>query len=102
MKNKLRLLIQNKIISDEELELFLSLAENAVLAYTNRKSMIKELEMLTIELASFYYHTKQNAGVSSRSEGAISESYISANELPKSIETSLQNYRIINIAKCLG
>lgn len=57
------------------------------------------MQMLVVELASFYFSTFQRNGISGRGEGAISESYESSLEIPERIRKRLDAYRLLHASK---
>lgn len=77
--------------------LYLELATASVLDYTNRIELLDAMQMLVIELASSLYQSKDREGIASRSEGAISESYvIDESGIPAQIRRRLERYRLIH------
>ena len=98
MKETLSKLL-NVSADDVLLNYYLELAQQQILNYTNRKQMIDELKTSVIELASFLYQSKNQVGIASRSEGAISESYDTSIIIPKHIQLTLNNYRLLHGVK---
>lgn len=80
---------------DDIISSFLLGAEKTVLAKTNRKSMIDELEDFKLKLAITRYNQRGNEGLSSYSEGGESESYLSEDDILSGIGT----YRLTAIAR---
>lgn len=66
---------------DTLVSLFLSKAEETVLEKTNRLEMIKELEHFKFDLAVARYERDGESGSSSHSEGGISHSFRSDDEI---------------------
>lgn len=86
-------------------ELYIQLATQAMLDYTNRIEPLDTMKPLIAELANFYLLQETRQGVTSRSEGAISESYedLSAtNGIPAFLKNRLDRYVILHIAKHKG
>lgn len=68
--------------SDEELlSLFLNRAKSKILDHTNRTEMIDRLVPYQVELAHIFYLRHGMNGESSHSEGGISQSFRSINEI---------------------
>lgn len=94
-----------KIDDDALAELYIQLATQAVLDYTNRLYLLDTMKPLVAELASHYVENIDRQGITSRSEGAISETYAdttSTNGIPGFIKTRLDRYRLLHIAKRTG
>ena len=91
MLEKLLLLLGNPCeCSEETAEVCLDLAQSAVLDYIGRDSLPKGAESIVIKLAVIYYNRLGNEGESSRSEGGISQSFVT--DIPADIKKQLQNY----------
>ena len=81
--------------TDESLvSLFLSKAEIKVLEKTNRVEMIAELESFKLDLAARYERDGES-GSSSHSEGGVSRSYRSEDEILSGID----KYRLSAVAR---
>lgn len=92
---KLKLRIPD-IVDDTQdaiLEQLLEDAEGAILEYTNRKSMIPQLEPLQRELALIYYNKIGLEGIASQSQGGISVQVVDG--IPKEIKSRLNRYRAV-------
>lgn len=88
MLNRLLILLGNPPECDmETVEACLGRAENAVLNYIQRDVLPKGAESAVIELAVIYYNRLGNEGESSRTEGGISQSFIT--DIPKDIQRQL-------------
>ena len=82
--------------TDESLvSLFLSKAEIKVLEKTNRVEMIAELESFKLDLAVARYERDGESGSSSHSEGGVSRSYRSEDEILSGID----KYRLSAVAR---
>lgn len=89
-------------LSEEEASLYIELASQAVLDYTNRLTLLENMKSLVFELAKYYIEESKRQGVSSRSEGAISVSYTDTSTtegIPAFIKTRLNRYRLLHLAK---
>lgn len=71
----------------ETVETCLSMAQDAVLDYIQRDELPKAAESVVIKLAIIYYNRLGNEGESSRTEGGISQSFIT--DIPKDIQRQL-------------
>lgn len=71
----------------EIVETCLSMAQDAVLDYIQRDELPKAAESVVIKLAIIYYNRLGNEGESSRTEGGISQSFIT--DIPKDIQRQL-------------
>ncbi len=97
-KFKIRLRISLSNTSEDDLlNLILEDAQNAILDFCNRSSLLPIMESLQRELAVEFYNRQGAEGESSRSEGGISVSY--STEIPESIKTRLVSYRLLKGAK---
>lgn len=72
----------------------LEVAKNSILAETNRKEMILQLETAQLELAMVMYNRLGTEGEASRSEGGISISYA---EMPSRVQNAINAYRLVRI-----
>ena len=91
MIDKLLLLLGNPCECEEDTaETCLELAQAAVLDYIGRSSLPKTAESIVIKLAVIYYNRLGNEGESSRTEGGISQSFVT--DIPADIKRQLQNY----------
>ncbi len=78
--------------SDEELlSILLQMAEEKVLALTNRSKMIYPLRPSVRDCANVAYNRLGMEGETSRSEGGISSAFA---EIPKDIEQAIKRYRL--------
>lgn len=102
------LLNRFKIITGEQDDLtasfYIEAAKATVLDYTNRSELIEPLNHIVLELAIQKYRIKDSDGVSSRSEGDVSESYdtsssVYSTEIPEIFKARLNNYRLLHIAR---
>ena len=80
---------------DVLVSLFLDKAEETVLEKTNRPEMIKELEHFQFDLAVARYERDGESGESSHSEGGVSCSYRSDDE----ILSGISKYRLSAAAR---
>lgn len=88
MLNRLLILLGNPPECDmATVETCLSMAEAAVLDYIQRDTLPKGAESVVIKLAVIYYNRLGNEGESSRTEGGISQSFIT--DVPKDIQRQL-------------
>ena len=87
--------IKNRIpdADDKMLEQMLEDAKEEILDFCNRTDLPERASGLWRELAIEYYNRANRAGVTSRSEGAISESYTT--EIPAGIKSRLSSYRLL-------
>ena len=91
MLNRLLILLGNPPECDMELvETCLSMAQDAVLDYIQRDELPKAAESVVIKLAVIYYNRLGNEGESSRTEGGISQSFIT--DIPKDIQRQLRRW----------
>lgn len=91
MIDKLLLLLGNPCECEEDIaETCLELAQAAVLDYIGRPSLPKTAESIVIKLAVIYYNRLGNEGESSRTEGGISQSFVT--DIPADIKKQLDNY----------
>lgn len=77
-------------------------AEGMILDYTNRVELPFALFPLVVELAKFNQTNAINLGITSRSEGAISESYqdlSSTGGIPATISKRLDRYKLLHVVK---
>ncbi len=89
--DKLLLLLGNPCECNEDTaEMCLELAEAAVLDYIGRSSLPKTAESIVIKLAVIYYNRLGNEGEAARSEGGISQSFVT--DIPEDIKRQLHNY----------
>ena len=89
--DKLLVLLGNPCECNEETaEVCLSMAEDAVLDYIGRSELPKGAESIVIKLAVIYYNRLGNEGESSRTEGGISQSFVT--DIPADIKKQLDNY----------
>ena len=89
--DKLLVLLGNPCeCSEETAEVCLSMAEDAVLDYIGRSELPKGAESIVIKLAVIYYNRLGNEGESSRTEGGISQSFVT--DIPADIKKQLDNY----------
>lgn len=89
-------------LSDEEASLYIDLASQAVLDFTNRINLLDSMKPLVVELAKYYIAEEKRQGISSKSEGAISVSYTdtsSTEGIPSFIRTRLNRYRLLHLTK---
>lgn len=78
--------------SDEELlSLLLSMAEEKILALTNRTRMIYPLRPAVRDWAVVAYNRLGTEGETSRSEGGISSAFA---DIPEDISQAIKNYRL--------
>lgn len=94
-----------KTNDDTLAELYIQLATQAILDYTNRIEPLDTMKPLIAELANFYVLQESRQGVSSRSEGAISESYedlSTSGGIPSFIKNRLDRYRLLHVVKHKG
>lgn len=75
-------------------DILLEDAKEFVLGYTNRKSMIPQLEKPVRDLAVIALNRMGTEGESARSEGGISYSF---NDAPKQIYDVLDRYRLARV-----
>lgn len=88
MIERLLILLGNPPECDREtVETCLSMAQDAVLDYIQRDELPKAAESVVIKLAIIYYNRLGNEGESSRTEGGISQSFIT--DIPKDIQRQL-------------
>ena len=88
MRDKLLILLGNPPESEVELiDTCLSMAQDAVLDYIQRAELPTAAESVVIKLAIIYYNRLGNEGESSRTEGGISQSFIT--DIPKDIQRQL-------------
>lgn len=88
MLDRLLILLGNPPESEMEIaETCLSMAQDAVLDYIQREELPKGAESVVIKLAVIYYNRLGNEGESSRTEGGISQSFIT--DIPKDIQRQL-------------
>lgn len=88
MIERLLILLENPPECDREtVETCLSMAQDAVLDYIQRDELPKAAESVVIKLAVIYYNRLGNEGESSRTEGGISQSFIT--DIPKDIQRQL-------------
>ena len=87
--------IKNRIPDADEavLEQMLEDARCEILDYCNRTELPERALGLWRDLAIEYYNRMDRAGVTSRSEGAISESY--STEMPEWVKSRLSSYRLL-------
>lgn len=86
--DKLLVLLGNPCeCSEETAEVCLSMAEDAVLDYIQRDELPEAAKSVVIKLAVIYYNRLGNEGESSRTEGGISQSFIT--DIPKDIQRQL-------------
>lgn len=79
--------------SDEELlSLLLENAEDYILTYTNRSTLIDRLRGAKLELAAAAYNKIGSEGIASHSEGGISVSF--ENDIPPKVLNALNVYRL--------
>ena len=86
-------------------ELYIQLATQAILDYKNRIEPLDTMKPLIAELANFYVFEEKRKGISSRSEGAISETYedlSTTGGVPAFIKNRLDRYVILHVAKHKG
>ena len=89
--DKLLVLLGNPCECNEETaEVCLGMAEDAVLDYIGRDAVPKGAESIVIKLAVIYYNRLGNEGESSRTEGGISQSFVT--DIPEDIKKQLHNY----------
>ena len=82
--------------------LYVKLAEQAVLDYTNRIELLPQMNAIVVELANFYVTNQDRQGITSRSEGAISETYsddTNGDGLPGFVKARLNRYKLLHIVK---
>ena len=80
--------------SDNELlSLYLSLAKDKILNYTNRRVFITAFEGAQLEIAQYLYEKRGLVAVSNQSEGGITSSFIEVNKLLE----PLAKYRIARV-----
>lgn len=94
-----------KAENEEAKELYIALATQAALDYTNRTELIPPMNALVVELANYYVVSNTRAGIASRSEGAISESYIDysgSDGIPGIIKARLDRYKLLHAVKHRG
>lgn len=92
--------IQNKNVDEDLANYKIELAKTRILAYTNRKELLREMNILVAEYASHLLNHQDREGIASRSEGAISESYITTeNGMPSNLETALNKYKLLHVVK---
>ena len=87
---------------DNLANLYIELAIQAALDYTNRAELLEAMKPLVAELASFYVTNQDRQGIVSRSEGAISESYsdnANSGGIPGFIKARLDRYKLLHVAK---
>lgn len=80
--------------------LYIELATQAVLDYTNRLELLEAMKPLTFELAKHYLNEEKRQGVSSRSEGAISVSYTDTSTtdgIPAFVRSRLNKYKLLHV-----
>lgn len=91
MIDKLLVLLGNPCeCSEDTAEVCLDMAKDAVLDYIGRDTLPKSAESIVVKLAVIYYNRLGNEGESSRSEGGISQSFVT--DIPEDIKKQLQNY----------
>ena len=73
-------------------------AAAAICDYCNRNEVPESAAGLLRELTMIYCRANDRVGISSRSEGAISESY-TAETIPADIKARLNGYRLLKTAR---
>lgn len=94
-----------KTDDDDLAQLYLELATQAILDYTNRLNLIDPMKPLVYELAAYYIDNIDKQGIISRSEGAISETYQDNSQtsgVPGFIKIRLDRYRVLHVTKRTG
>lgn len=91
-KERLKLLTGADESNFELLSLLLELAEEHILAETNRSVMIPQLKQAQLDLAVIAYNRMGTEGETSRSEGGISTSFA---DMPDKIKSVLERYRLV-------
>lgn len=76
---------------DDLIDLLLQMAEEKVLALSNRTKMIYPLKPAVRDWAVIAYNRMGMEGEASRSEGGISSSFV---EVPKDIQEMINKYRL--------
>lgn len=97
---KYKLLLQ--IDDDAKREYVWENSVGMILDYTNRIELPEALLPLVVELGKFNVVNESNIGITSRSEGAISESYQDLTQtggIPVSISKRLDRYKLIHLVK---
>lgn len=85
----------NPQLNEIEAQFYIDASINTILSITNRKTLLPQMEMLVIQLAIFLITGIQRQGITSRSEGAISESYADNAQIPQTLMTQIQAYRLL-------
>lgn len=87
--------------TDVELaNLYVELATQAVLDYTNRLELLEAMKPLVFELAKHYISEEKRGNISSKSEGAISVSYTDTSTtdgIPAFIRSRLNKYKLLHV-----
>ena len=73
--------------NDELLSLYLSLAIDKILEYTNRKNVIPAFDLKQIELAQFLWEKRGVVASASLSEGGITTSFLTEDEILQSLSS---------------
>ena len=76
--------------NEETADVCLSMAEDAVLDYIGCDKLPNGAESIVIKLAVIYYNRLGNEGEAARSEGGISQSFVT--DIPDDIKRQLYNY----------
>lgn len=87
-------------IDETESEKIKGMLEDAivlVLDYTNREKMIDKLYYYARQLVIITWNQEGNEGETSRSEGGVSQSFIT--DIPEKLKSGLNNYRIGKVVK---
>lgn len=85
-------LSENLLVDKQKAEDLLEDAVVLVLDYTNREDMADELWIYARQLATIAYNMEGNEGEASRSEGGVSQTFIT--DIPVNIQRGLNRYRI--------
>ena len=96
-KLKLRLdIAQADTSQDNKLECILEDVEADMLAYTNRSELLPSMNSLQIKIAVIEYNKQGSEGMSSQSQGGVSQSWIDG--LPQDIKDALTSFRRLKVS----
>lgn len=80
-------------LTDEQISLFLEVAEDEVLNYTNRDELIGKMSTVVIKYAIYLINESERANETSRNEGGVSVTY--ETEIPEGLKKQLNAYKLI-------
>ena len=85
--------LENDLLIDEvKAEGLIEDAAEIVLSYTNRGEMEKGMWIYARQLATIAYNMEGNEGEASRSEGGVSQTFVT--DIPVNIQRGLNRYRV--------